>query len=153
MNYCEINLIHEDDSIINITIKVSNYNEVAELNDLCQIYNIEDIQYFCTTVNKFENFNIDSFLKFSLFGENLDENSIDLKIALSFDENNYFVFKDGNWNSINKDRTEIFNNGMTLEEFTSITKNNIRDYFGEVQKCDLYFSFLNLSIKYFWINH
>ena len=143
MNYCEINLIYEDDSIINIPVKVSNYNEVAELNDLCQIYNIEDIQYFCTTVNKFENFNIDSFLKFSLFGENLDKNSIDLKIALSFDENNYFIFKDENWNSINKDSTEIFNNGMTLEEFTSITKNDIKDYFGEVQKCDLYFSFLN----------
>ena len=94
---------------------------------------IKDIQYFCATVNKFENFNIDSFLKFSLFGENLDENSIDLKIALSFDENNYFIFKDENWNSINKDRTEIFNNGMTLEEFTSITKNDIKDYFGEVE--------------------
>ena len=142
-NYCEINLIFENDTKLNIPIQVSNHNEIAESNNLYQIYNVEDIQYFCTTINKFENFDINSFSSFSLFGKNLDTDSIEFKIALSFDENNYFVFKDGNWNSINKDRTEIFNNGMTLEEFTSITKNDIKDYFGEVQKCDLYFSFLN----------
>ena len=147
-NYCDVNLIYEDNTQLNIPITVTSYNQIVESDCLTQIYNTSDIQYFCTTINKFENFDINSFSSFSLFGENLDADSIELKIALSFDENNYFVFKDGNWNSINKDKTEIFNNGMTSEEFSSITKNDIKDHFGEVQKCDLYFSFLNKKTLY-----
>ena len=147
-NYCEINLIYENNTQLNIPITATAINQIITSDYLTQVCNISDIQYFCTTINKFENFNVNSFSKFSLIGKNLNINSIDFKIALSFDENNYFVLKDGNWSSINKDKTEIFNNGMNLKEFASITKNDIKNYFGEVQKCDLYFSLLNKEIFY-----
>ena len=147
-NYCEINLIYEDNTQLNIPITVTAFNQVATSNRLTQVYNTSDIQYFCTTIDKFENFNVNSFFNFFLIGKNLNTDLIDFKIALSFDENNYFIFKSGNWNSINKDKTEIFNSGMDLKEFTSIGKNDITSYFGEVQKCDLYFSLLNKEISY-----
>ncbi len=147
-NYCEVNLIYENDVQLNIPITVTAFNQIITSNDLMQVYNTSDIQYFCTTINKFENFDINSFFKFFLIGKNLNADLIDFKIALSFDENNYFVFKNENWSSINKDKTEIFNNGMNLKEFTSITKNDIRNHFGEVQKCDLYFSLLNKEVFY-----
>ena len=147
-NYCEINLIYENNTQLNIPITVTTFNQIVTSNYLMQAYNTSDIQYFCTTINKFENFNVNSFFKFYLIGKNLNTDLIDFKIALSFDENNYFVFKNGNWNSINKDKTEIFNNGMSLKNFTSIAKNDIKNYFGEVQKCDLYFSLLNKEVSY-----
>ena len=147
-NYCEINLIYENNTQLNIPITVTAFNQIITSNNLMQVYNTSDIQYFCTTINKFENFDINSFFKFFLIGKNLNTDLIDFKIALSFDENNYFVLKNGNWSPINKDKTEIFNNGMSLKEFTSITKNDIKNHFGEVQKCDLYFSLLNKEVFY-----
>ena len=147
-NYCEINLTYEDNTQLNIPITVTVFNQVITSNRLTQVYNTSDIQYFCTTINKFENFNVNSFFNFFLIGKNLNEDLVDFKIALNFDENSYFVFKNGNWSSINKDKTEIFNSGMDLKEFTSIGKNDITSYFGEVQKCDLYFSLLNKEISY-----
>ena len=147
-NYCEINLIYENNIQLNIPITVTTFNQIVTSNNLMQTYNTSDIQYFCTTINKLENFDINSFFKFFLIGKNLNIDLIDFKIALSFDENNYFVFKNGNWSSIDKDKTEIINNGMDLKEFVSITKNDIKNYFGEVQKCDLYFSLLNKEVFY-----
>ena len=147
-NYCEINLIYENNTQLNIPITVTVFNQIVTSNYLTQVYNTSDIQYFCTTINKFENFNVNSFFKFCLIGKNLNTDLIDFKIALSFDENNYFIFKSGNWSSINKDKIEVFNNGMNLKEFTSISKSDIKNHFGEVQKCDLYFSLLNKEISY-----
>ena len=147
-NYCEINLIYEDNTQLNIPITVTAFNQVITSNRLTQVYNTSDIQYFCTTINKFKNFNVNSFFNFFLIGKNLNEDLVDFKIALNFDENSYFVFKNGNWSSINKDKAEIFNSGMDLKEFTSIGKNDITSYFGKVQKCDLYFSLLNKEISY-----
>ena len=142
-NDCDINLIYEDDTIYTYNIASESLYEVITLDELLELYKINEIQSLKTTVNNFTNFDVNSFSSFGLNGNNLSENDCDLKFAIKFDNNNYYTFKNEQWNSIAENKTEIFNNGMTLEEFTSISKNNIINQFGNVQTCDIFISILN----------
>ena len=142
-NDCDINLIYEDDTTHTYNIASEYQNEVITLDELLELYKINEIQSLKTTVNNFTNFDVKSFSNFGLNGNNLSENDCDLKFAIKFDNNNYYTFKNEQWNSIAENKTEIFNNGMTLEEFTSISKNNIINQFGNVQTCDIFISILN----------
>ena len=142
-NDCDINLIYEDDTTYTYNIASESLYEVITLDELLELYKINEIQSLKTTVNNFTNFDVNSFSSFGLNGNNLSENDCDLKFAIKFDNNNYYTFKNEQWNSIAENKTEIFNNGMTLEEFTSISKNNIINQFGNVQTCDIFISILN----------
>ena len=142
-NKCDINLIYQDDTIDTYHVVSTHTNEVIKFDELFELYEIHEIQYLKTTVNNFANFDVKSFSNFGLIGNNISENDCTFKFAIKFDNNDYYTFKNKQWNSIVEDKTEIFNNGMTLEEFISISKEDIVNHFGNVQTCDIFISILN----------
>ena len=147
-NICDINLIYEDDTTNTYTVTSTYNGEVITFDELFEMYEIHEIQSLKTTINNFKNFDVESFNKLNLFGSNISESDCTLKFAIKFDNNDYYTFKDNQWNSIIEDKTEIFNNGMTLKEFTSISKEDIINHFGNVQICDIFISILNKNKMY-----
>ena len=147
-NICDINLTYEDDTTNTYTITSTYKKEVITLDELFELYEIHEIQSLKTNVNNFTNFDIKSFSNFGLIGDNISEDDCTLKFAIKFDNNDYYTFKNEQWNSITENKTEIFNNGMTLKEFTSISKDNITNQFGNVQTCDIFVSILNNNKMY-----
>ena len=148
-NICDINLTYEDDTTNTYTITSTYEKEVITLDELFELYEINEIQSLKTTVNNFVNFDIESFNNFGFIGNNISEDDCTLKFAIKFDNNNnYYAFKDKQWNFITENKTEIFNKGMTLNEFTSISKEDIVNYFGNVQTCDIFVSILNNNKMY-----
>ncbi len=147
-NKCDINLIYQDDTMDTYHVASTSVNEVIKFDELFELYETHEIQSLKTTVNNFANFDIKSFSNFGLIGNNISENDCTFKFAIKFDNNDYYTFKNKQWNSIAENKTEIFNNGMTLEEFTSISKKDIVNHFGNVQICDIFISILNNNKMY-----
>ena len=88
-NDCDINLIYEDDTTYTYNIASESLYEVITLDELLELYKINEIQSLKTTVNNFTNFDVNSFSSFGLNCNNLSENDCDLKFAIKFDNNNY----------------------------------------------------------------
>ena len=147
-NKCDINLIYQDDTIDTYHVTSTSVNKVIKFDELFELYEAHEIQSLKTTVNNFTNFDVKSFSNFGFIGNNVSKNDCTLKFAIKFDNNNYCTFKNGQWNSIVENKTEIFNNGMTLEEFISISKEDIINHFGNVQICNIFISILNNNKMY-----
>ena len=147
-NICDINLIYEDDTTDTYTVTSTYNGEVITFDELFEMYEIHEIQSLKITINNFKNFDVESFNKLNLFGSNISKNDCTLKFAIKFDNNDYHTFKDKQWNSIAENKTDILNDGMTLEEFASISKEDIINYFGNVQTCDIFISILNNNKMY-----
>ena len=148
INNCTITLFYEDiDGNINqnsekIIINQSGaYNEITETTGLIQSYNTTEYQTF-----KINNtFNIDDFLSFSIYGDRL--NSIDdcnLKFLISFDNINFYSFKDLTWNLIDSKNINLY--GMTLEEFRNIKKENLVSQFKDLLNVHIYVGILNKHV-------
>ena len=145
---CDINLTYQDDTTSTYTVTSKSMNEVITLDELFELYEIHKIQNLKTTVNNFTNFDVKLFSNFGLIGTNISDNDCTLKFAIKFDNNGYYTFKNKQWDSIIEDKTEIFNNGMNLEEFTSISKEDIINHFGNVQICDIFIAILSNNKMY-----
>ena len=141
-NNCVLTFNYEDGTTEIMNIKQLKQNIPITKDNLQSLYNINDVQNFSTSSYNFSNFNIDNFEKFNITTKYIDDINATFKIAIKFDNNDYYVFKNNSWTSITSDKQDIFDNGMTLDELKLITRNDIINQFGNVNVCNF-----SISIK------
>ena len=141
-NNCVLTLNYEDGSTESMNIKQLKEDVPIVKDNLQSLYNINDVQNFSTSIYNFNNFDLDNFKRFNITTKYVDDINATFKIAIKFDNNDYYVFKNNLWTSITSDKQDIFDNGMTLDELKLITRKDIFDKFGNIDVCNF-----SISIK------
>ena len=147
-----INVQFEDEAIEDFIYTVERFdsyvNYIDSNNIIETIHPINTIEYIETSNNCRYNM-LEKYNKYSIDGERMSDSDCDLHFAISFDNRNtYYVYKDKNWLTIDKDKEIINSNGMTLQELESINNDLILAEFPSNTNFDLFTTIVNKNYKY-----
>ncbi len=135
-----------DDLVYTVTKVSSNYIDSHNIAETAHLINTIE----CIETSNDCRYNIlEKYNKYSISGKRISESDCDLHFAISFDNRNtYYVYKNENWLTIDKDKEIINNNGMTLQELESINNNLMLAQFPSSTHFDLFMTIKNKNSKY-----
>lgn len=135
-----------DDIVYTIT-KV-DFNHIDSHNVSEIVHPINTIEYI-ETLNNCRYDILEKYNEYSISGRRILESDCDLHFAMSFDNRNtYYVYKNENWLTIDKDKEIINSKGMTLQELESINNDLILTQFPSNTYFDLFTAIVNKNSKY-----
>lgn len=135
-----------DDLVYTVTSVKYNYIDSHNISEAAHPINtVECIE----TLNNCRYDILEKYNKYSIDGKRISESDCDLHFAMSFDNRNtYYVYKNENWSTIDKDKEIINTNGMTLQELESVDNDLILAQFPSNTYFDLFVTIKNKNSKY-----
>ena len=135
-----------NDLIYTVTSVERNYIDSHNISE--PVHPVNTIEYIETSNNCRYNI-LEKYVEYSIYGKRISESDCDLHFAISFDNRStYYVCKNENWSTIDKDKEIINTNGMTLQELESINNDLILTKFPSSTYFDLFITIINKNSKY-----
>ena len=135
-----------NDIVYTVTKVASNHIDSHNISEV--IHPINTIESIETSNNCRYNM-LEKYVKYSIGGKRMSISDCDMHFAVSFDNRNtYYIYKNENWLTIDRDKEIINSNGMTLQELENVNNDLILTQFPSNTNFDLFMTIINKNSKY-----